>query len=334
MGKIGPRRLRIATFNIQVLGKAKSGKPEVIAQLAKVIRQYDVVAVQEIRDLSGTAPRRLLAAINDRDGSPYDMLLSERCGREPDDRNSQEQYAFLYDTTTVKALPGDHVFDDSEADLFQREPYLAHFRALHGGFSFVLINIHARPQGAVSEIGALHDVVERARTAFPEEDDFIALGDFNAGCSYASPSQLDALNLRGPSYFWIVPDDSDSNVSTGSACAYDRIVATTTTQAEFTGEWGVDKAFTDKTISDHWPVWAKFSCSENDDGSPASGLLSVNTATTEELQALPGIGPVRAQANVADREANWPFSSVDDLTPVSGIGPAAVDGIRDLVTVE
>ena len=61
-----------------------------------------------------------------------------------------------------------------------------------------------------------------------------------------------------PRYFWIVPDDSDSNLAPTTACAYDRIVTTVGTKAEFTGDWGVDRAFTDKAVSDHWPVWAEF----------------------------------------------------------------------------
>jgi endonuclease/exonuclease/phosphatase family metal-dependent hydrolase len=80
-------------------------------------------------------------------------------------------------------------------DSFQREPYLTRLKTKAGGFSFVVIGIHTPPESAVAEIGALHDVVEWARTVFPNEDDFIALGDFNAGCDYAAPTQLDALDL-------------------------------------------------------------------------------------------------------------------------------------------
>jgi hypothetical protein len=51
-------------------------------------------------------------------------------------------------------------------------------------------------------------------------------------------------------------------VSPNTACAYDRIVTTTATKGGFTGKWGVDRAFTDKAVSDHWPVWAEFKTSE------------------------------------------------------------------------
>lgn len=258
----GASTIKIATFNIKVFGKTKASKPEIMSQFAAIIRKYDVVAVQEIKDAAGTAPLLLLDAVNDGGDRTYSMLLSARSGVQPDDKSSQEQYAVLYDAAVLEALPGDRLFDDEGHDLFQREPYLAHLRARAGLFSFVLIGIHTRPESAIAEIGALHDVMEWARVIFPEEDDFIALGDYNAGCSYASPAQLDALELRGPSYFWIVPDDSDSNVSPNTACAYDRIVTTAATAGGFTGAWGVDRSFTDDAVSDHWPVWAEFRVGE------------------------------------------------------------------------
>lgn len=258
----GNATIKIATFNIRVFGTAKARKPAVMAQLAAVIRKYDVVAIQEVKDASGAAPRMLLHAVHSAPGRTYRMLLSDRTGREPDDRRSQEQYAIYYDTTTIEALPDDRLFDDSAHDLFQREPYLVHLRVKSGGFAFVLIDIHTRPESAVAEIGALNDVFGWAKEIYSDEDDFIALGDYNASCDYASPVQLDALAIRGPGYFWIVPDDDDSNVSPTSACAYDRIVTTASTKTAFTGRWGVDRAFTDNAVSDHWPVWAEFAATE------------------------------------------------------------------------
>ena len=68
-------------------------------------------------------------------------------------------------------------------------------------------------------------------------------------------------------------------------------------------------------------------------GSAPAGPLDVNTASAEQLDALPGVGPATAAAIVAHREANGPFASVDDLEEVRGIGPAKLDALRGLVTV-
>ena len=60
--------------------------------------------------------------------------------------------------------------------------------------------------------------------------------------------------------------------------------------------------------------------------------LSLSAATVEQLDALPGIGPVTAQKIVDWRTRNGGFRSVDDLDAVPGIGPARVEQLRELVT--
>lgn len=68
-------------------------------------------------------------------------------------------------------------------------------------------------------------------------------------------------------------------------------------------------------------------------GVAANGLVSLNTASAAQLEELPGIGPVLAERIVKDRERNGPFSTVDDLHRVSGVGPAVLERLRELVTV-
>lgn len=63
------------------------------------------------------------------------------------------------------------------------------------------------------------------------------------------------------------------------------------------------------------------------------GALDLNTATVEQLDALPGVGPVTAAAIVAWRQSNGKFTSVDQLADVDGIGPARLDKLRALVRV-
>lgn len=65
----------------------------------------------------------------------------------------------------------------------------------------------------------------------------------------------------------------------------------------------------------------------------STGPVDLNTATPEQLEALPGIGPATAAAIVDDRERNGPFAAVDDVQRVPGIGPAKLAAIADLVTV-
>ena len=60
--------------------------------------------------------------------------------------------------------------------------------------------------------------------------------------------------------------------------------------------------------------------------------VSLGSATVEQLDELPGVGPVTAQKIVDWRSTHGPFRSVDDLDDVPGIGPARIEQLRDLVT--
>jgi len=64
-----------------------------------------------------------------------------------------------------------------------------------------------------------------------------------------------------------------------------------------------------------------------------SGLVDVNSATAEQLDALPGIGPAKAAAIVAYRETEGPFRSKEDLLNVKGIGPSILAKIESAITV-
>jgi competence protein ComEA len=68
-------------------------------------------------------------------------------------------------------------------------------------------------------------------------------------------------------------------------------------------------------------------------GSLPGALVDLNTATAEQLDTLPGVGPSTAAAIIAHRDQNGPFTSVDQLLDVRGIGEAKLEQLRDLVSV-
>ena len=80
------------------------------------------------------------------------------------------------------------------------------------------------------------------------------------------------------------------------------------------------------------------------DGLPAAGggtagaggpgaLVDLNSASADQLDELPGVGPTTAEAIIPHREQNGPFATVDDLLDVRGIGEAKLEQLRGLVTV-
>ncbi|HUG85075.1 MAG TPA: helix-hairpin-helix domain-containing protein [Euzebya sp.] len=68
-------------------------------------------------------------------------------------------------------------------------------------------------------------------------------------------------------------------------------------------------------------------------GPSGDSRVNLNQAGEVELQTLPGIGPSLAAAIVRHRDAHGPFSSVDQLVDVAGIGPAKLEGLRDQARV-
>lgn len=67
--------------------------------------------------------------------------------------------------------------------------------------------------------------------------------------------------------------------------------------------------------------------------SSSPGLVSLNAADQQQLETIPGVGPVTAAAILAYRDEAGPFTSVEQLMEVSGIGPATLESVRPYVTL-
>ena len=224
-----PESILIASFNIQVLGVSKMGKPGIPELLAHVIRQFDVVAIQEVRSKDDGILPGLVAAVN-ADGSRYDFLIGPRLGRTV----SKEQYAFVYDTTRVEHDPATVGTIQDNIDLLHREPFLARFRARTDrpdqAFTFWLVNTHTDPDEVPEEVAALANVFRVMQRARPDEDDVILLGDLNA-----NESQLGPL-AQIPGVTWAV---RETTTNTRRTKMYDNLIFQSQATSEFTGRWGV-----------------------------------------------------------------------------------------------
>lgn len=66
----------------------------------------------------------------------------------------------------------------------------------------------------------------------------------------------------------------------------------------------------------------------------SSGKVNINTATQQELESLPGIGPITAQKIITYRQENGSFDKIEALQKVSGIGPATFEKLKDLICVQ
>jgi endonuclease/exonuclease/phosphatase family metal-dependent hydrolase len=251
--------VRVASFNIQDFGPEKMAEEGVADALVEIFHQFDIVAVQEVSDRTeevlGTLEARL-----DQEGNWWSHVASPRLGT----TNQKEQYAFFYDTRLVSLVEEGQVYPDPAYETFERPPFAARFRA--GEFDFVLVTVHTRPGAAAKEINALADVGAWAwDEAFPEEEDIIILGDFNADCTYFNP-KTELTSLHVDTWRWVIGDDADTTVKSTN-CAYDRLVfLAVPTEDDYAGAAGVLR-FDDvldlggtapAAVSDHYPVWAEF----------------------------------------------------------------------------
>lgn len=73
--------------------------------------------------------------------------------------------------------------------------------------------------------------------------------------------------------------------------------------------------------------------SETQIAQAAQAVVNINTANADQLQALPGVGAVTAERIVSFRKDNGPFSSVDELTKVKGIGSKTLEKIRGQIVL-
>lgn len=81
------------------------------------------------------------------------------------------------------------------------------------------------------------------------------------------------------------------------------------------------------------PAGAGPPASPDDGDADEAAMVNINTADAAELEDLPGVGPVTAEAIIAHRDEHGPFTTVDQLLDVNGIGDAKLAAMRDRVTV-
>ena len=163
----------ILTWNIQDLGGTKND--EEILFIAKILKDYDLIALQEIvaKDPAGAkAVTRIIDALN-RLGSKWDYSISNPT--KSSSSYSSERYAFLWKTAKIKLEK--RTFLDSELqDKIEREPYIGFVKHKKSNTSFYVVNMHARTYNK-------HPEMEISNFKFyPKRfgtDRFIFLGDFN-----------------------------------------------------------------------------------------------------------------------------------------------------------
>ena len=255
--------IRVASFSIEAFNESKLKKAAVVETIARMIRQFDVIALQHIQSKQHNIVPELLDKVNQSDRR-YDYCIGPRVGSEP----NQQQFAFLFDTDRIETdRPQLYTIDDPQA-LMEFDPLVGWFRCKavpsDKAFTFTLVNLRLDPLTNGKELKLLPDLIRSVRQDGRSEDDIILLGNFGY-------SDSEMLPLRNAGMLFAL--EGIPTTVTGEAML-DNLVFPTRATDEFTGRTGVvdflrqlnlsiDQAY---QISTHMPIWAEFFATEG--GSP------------------------------------------------------------------
>jgi endonuclease/exonuclease/phosphatase family metal-dependent hydrolase len=252
--------VRVGSWNIKRLGHGETR----LDLVAEVVKQFDVIAVQEVMNVDGV--RKLLAEL-----PGWDAAISDA----PVGRNGyEEQYAILYRRDVVSVTRSFTVED--AGDLFAREPFVACFRA--NRFDFCIVTIHVtfgeKVKPRDDEIERLGLVAEDLRDAAGKdvERDILVVGDFNRPDGAAGFGWLNDAGWRCV----IDPPTTPTSIGKkGYASAYDHILIDRAHTTEWSGRaarvdlvataCSDDPAWCIENVSDHAPVGTSFVSSRPDD---------------------------------------------------------------------
>jgi len=251
--------IRIATFNPGPLDQNKLSRRHVLGYLVEVIRQFDVVALQDIRARNQGAIVQLVEEVNAK-GQDYDFAVSPSVGRDPTERYD----AFLFDRASIEIDRCTVYLAGVTIGRLRHESLVASFRArgpdAAEAFTFTLINVHTVADRTAAELDLLDDVFRAVRDDGRHEDDVILLGDL--GANVQNLGELGQMaNIT-----WAV----SGTPTTMRGALEDNILFDRRATIEFTGRSDVMDLMRQfelsvrevLEISGHQPVWAQFSIYE------------------------------------------------------------------------
>ena len=330
-----PSELRLAAWNIRIMSH-KSRTDAELTQIARTLADYDFIAIVELRDeIVLQRTQRILSQM----GETYDYQFSPAVGR-----GSKERYAFLYKPSVVSVVRRGELYPDAAdgEDNFARDPYWATFRA--GAFDFSVIAVHViwgdRVGPRKAEVRALADVYRYVQEANGTEDDVLLVGDFNRN-STDTESYRPIMSI--PSMIRLFDFPQKSHIRDSSL--YDNIFFQKNHVTEYLGRSGIDRF--DETdfrnddkaanlaVSDHRPVWAVFSTTQDDDDGDRA------TSDDDEDESASELEPPSESVNRLDVNAPDGVINILDLVAVAnGFGKTEPDingdgtvNILDLVLV-
>lgn len=223
-------RIKIASFNIQIFGKAKASRNNVMTVLAQIATRFDILAIQEVGSNGNPSEATTTSVMN-----RYINRINELAGSGAYSYVCRSQYAFVYRNITITLNQSD-LYHGTQHLTYK--PLIGNFSVNDGNFNFTIINIHTSPDQANSEIPSLTRVMEDVRNIYHERD-VICLGDYNADGDYYTAGSIEQGWLNGfasDTYITVIKNGSDTNVDPSTNYTYDRMqLFSDSTSEDFTG---------------------------------------------------------------------------------------------------
>jgi endonuclease/exonuclease/phosphatase family metal-dependent hydrolase len=196
-----PNQIRLGTFNIEKLGKDNDYQAK---NAAVILKNYDLVAIQEVMNIGATknnpvgnagveALKKIILYL----GEDWDYVISSEpngtaSAKKSKAFNTFEYYAFIYRKSKVELIKDfARLWDEAGNPIpklkdqerqFDREPFIASFKARNGKLDFTIITIHAAAPGARwrrDEIKRLAVVYKAVQDSDLKQNDVFLMGDFN-----------------------------------------------------------------------------------------------------------------------------------------------------------
>lgn len=211
-----PWALSLASWNMNNYGQSKGEVDGLVDYYASIITRYDIVFIQEIAEPS--PPNEYWSRLCQRVQVLSPAFVCRAPGAKAGQAGAYKQSALFYHPLPRgKALTVTN-YGDSAVTGFTRQPLLATFTYATGdttAFGFSAYSLHASLNDVSGELGSLQTNV------IGQTADAVALGDFNADCTYLSPAQE---LLLFDTWNWWIQRGQKTNVQGLTNCAYDRII--------------------------------------------------------------------------------------------------------------
>ncbi len=181
------RNIRIASWALSGFTPSKLANSLARRNLVRVIRQFDVIALQQITSQERDLIPRLVDAANE-GGNRYEYIIGDQTG--PKDR--QEQLAFVFDTARIRAdRRQTYTLADPDENLLY-DPLVAWFQTAElpaaDAWTFSLVNVRVDLGRAPIEVAMLSNVLSAVRADGRREDDVVMAGLFQADDAYLLPT--------------------------------------------------------------------------------------------------------------------------------------------------